>query len=81
MFSAVTNLGQSTSHLFESFLLINGAASGASGAQDITLADTGNGVLYALFALTGLVAGSINNRTFPLPRGKLSPLSLFLSFL
>jgi len=38
---------------------------GAGGTQDITLTDTGNGVLYALFALTGLVAGSINNLLGP----------------
>ncbi|KAF9652385.1 MFS general substrate transporter [Thelephora ganbajun] len=34
---------------------------GAGGIQDIALSDTANGVLYATFALTGLVSGGINN--------------------
>ena len=35
---------------------------GAGGTQDVTLSDISNGVLYGLFALTGLVGGGINNR-------------------
>ncbi len=34
---------------------------GAGGTQSITLSNITNAVLYALFALTGLVAGSFNN--------------------
>lgn len=34
---------------------------GAGGTQSITLSDITSAVLYALFALTGLVAGSFNN--------------------
>ncbi|KZT07911.1 MFS general substrate transporter [Laetiporus sulphureus 93-53] len=34
---------------------------GAGGTQNITLSDTANGVLYGLFAVTGLVSGSISN--------------------
>ena len=37
---------------------------GAGGTQDVTLSDTSNGVLYGMFALTGLVSGGINNSTF-----------------
>lgn len=35
---------------------------GAGGTQDVSLSDTSNAVLYAMFSLTGLVAGGINNR-------------------
>ena len=35
---------------------------GAGGTQDTALVDTANGVLYGMFALTGLVSGGINNR-------------------
>lgn len=35
---------------------------GAGGTQDTALSDTANGVLYGMFALTGLVSGGINNR-------------------
>ena len=35
---------------------------GAGGTEDVSLSDTSNSVLYALFALTGLVSGGINNR-------------------
>lgn len=35
---------------------------GAGGTQDTALSDTSNGVLYGMFALTGLVSGGINNR-------------------
>jgi hypothetical protein len=35
---------------------------GAGGTQDVALSDTANGVLYGMFALTGLVSGGINNR-------------------
>ena len=38
---------------------------GAGGTQDVALSDTSNSVLYAMFALTGLVAGGINNRPCP----------------
>ena len=44
---------------------------GAGGLQDVSLSDTANGVLYATFALTGLISGGINNgssipdQTFP----------------
>ena len=34
---------------------------GAGGTQDTALSDTANGVLYGMFALTGLVSGGINN--------------------
>lgn len=34
---------------------------GAGGTQNTQLSDTANAVLYALFAVTGFVAGSINN--------------------
>ncbi|KAI0041653.1 MFS general substrate transporter [Auriscalpium vulgare] len=34
---------------------------GAGGTQDVSLSDTSNGVLYGLFAVTGLVSGGINN--------------------
>ena len=37
---------------------------GAGGTQDTALVDTSNGVLYGMFALTGLVSGGINNRAF-----------------
>ena len=39
---------------------------GAGGTQDTALVDTANGVLYGMFALTGLVSGGINNREFSL---------------
>jgi hypothetical protein len=35
---------------------------GAGGTQDTALSDISNGVLYGMFALTGLVSGGINNR-------------------
>lgn len=35
---------------------------GAGGLQDTALVDTANGVLYGMFALTGLISGGINNR-------------------
>ena len=35
---------------------------GAGGTQAVSLSDTSNAVLYALFALTGLISGGINNR-------------------
>lgn len=35
---------------------------GAGGTQDVSLSDTANGVLYGMFALTGLVSGGICNR-------------------
>lgn len=35
---------------------------GAGGTQDTALVDTANGVLYGMFAVTGLVSGGINNR-------------------
>jgi MFS family permease len=38
---------------------------GAGGTQDVALSDTANGVLYGLFALTGLVSGGINNLLGP----------------
>lgn len=38
---------------------------GAGGTQDITLSDTSNGVLYGMFAVTGLVSGGINNLIGP----------------
>ncbi|KAH9830102.1 MFS general substrate transporter [Rhodofomes roseus] len=34
---------------------------GAGGTQNLTLSDTANGVLYGLFAVTGLVSGGIAN--------------------
>ena len=34
---------------------------GAGGTQDVSLSDTSNGVLYGMFALTGLISGGINN--------------------
>jgi hypothetical protein len=37
---------------------------GAGGTQDVALSDTANGVLYGLFALTGLVSGGICNRVY-----------------
>jgi len=37
---------------------------GAGGTQDTALVDTSNGVLYGMFALTGLVSGGISNRAF-----------------
>jgi hypothetical protein len=36
---------------------------GAGGLQDVALSDTANGVLYGMFAITGLISGGINNRT------------------
>ncbi|EIW52009.1 MFS general substrate transporter [Trametes versicolor FP-101664 SS1] len=38
---------------------------GAGGLSDITLSDTSQGVLYGLFAVTGLVSGGINNLLGP----------------
>jgi len=38
---------------------------GAGGTQDISLSDTSNGVLYGLFAATGLISGGINNLLGP----------------
>lgn len=35
---------------------------GAGGSQDVALSDTANGVLYGMFALTGIISGGINNR-------------------
>lgn len=34
---------------------------GAGGTQDVALSDTANGVLYGVFALSGLVSGGISN--------------------
>ena len=34
---------------------------GAGGTEDISLSDISNGVLYGMFAVTGLVAGGVNN--------------------
>ncbi|THH27522.1 hypothetical protein EUX98_g6661 [Antrodiella citrinella] len=34
---------------------------GAGGTQDVVLSDTSNAVLYGMFAVTGMVSGSINN--------------------
>ena len=34
---------------------------GAGGTEDVSLSDTSNAVLYAMFALTGLVGGGVNN--------------------
>lgn len=34
---------------------------GAGGTQNVALSDTANGVLYGVFALTGLVSGGISN--------------------
>ncbi|KAF7790590.1 hypothetical protein EIP86_001546 [Pleurotus ostreatoroseus] len=38
---------------------------GAGGTQSISLSDTSNAVLYALFAVTGLISGGINNLLGP----------------
>ncbi|KAI0297599.1 MFS general substrate transporter [Multifurca ochricompacta] len=38
---------------------------GAGGTQDTSLSDISNGVLYGMFALTGLVSGGINNLLGP----------------
>ena len=38
---------------------------GAGGTQDVALSDTSQGVLYGMFALTGLISGGINNRACP----------------
>ncbi|KAI0826330.1 MFS general substrate transporter [Irpex lacteus] len=38
---------------------------GAGGTQDVSLSDTSNGVLYGMFAVTGLIAGGINNLLGP----------------
>jgi len=38
---------------------------GAGGTQDVALSDTANGVLYGLFAVTGLVSGGICNLLGP----------------
>ncbi|KAF7967169.1 hypothetical protein HWV62_13181 [Athelia sp. TMB] len=38
---------------------------GAGGTQNVSLSDTANGVLYGLFALTGLVSGGICNLLGP----------------
>jgi hypothetical protein len=37
---------------------------GAGGTQDVALSDTANGVLYGMFALTGLVSGGICNSMY-----------------
>ena len=37
---------------------------GAGGTQDVSLSDTANGVLYGMFAITGLISGGINNRVY-----------------
>ena len=34
---------------------------GAGGTQSLSLSDTSNAVLYAMFSLTGLISGGINN--------------------
>ncbi|KAI0074214.1 MFS general substrate transporter [Panus rudis PR-1116 ss-1] len=38
---------------------------GAGGTQDVTLSDIANGVLYGMFALTGIISGGINNLLGP----------------
>ncbi|KAI0826328.1 MFS general substrate transporter [Irpex lacteus] len=38
---------------------------GAGGTENVSLSDTSNGVLYGLFAVTGLVAGGFNNLLGP----------------
>ncbi|PSR74345.1 hypothetical protein PHLCEN_2v9924, partial [Hermanssonia centrifuga] len=38
---------------------------GAGGTQDVALSDESQGVLYGLFALTGLISGGINNLLGP----------------
>jgi len=38
---------------------------GAGGLQDVSLSDTANGVLYGMFAVTGLIAGGVNNLLGP----------------
>lgn len=37
---------------------------GAGGTEDVALSDTSNAVLYAMFSITGLVSGGINNCTY-----------------
>lgn len=37
---------------------------GAGGLSNVALSDTANGVLYGLFAITGLVSGGICNCTY-----------------
>ena len=34
---------------------------GAGGTEDVSLSDTSNAVLYAMFSITGLISGGINN--------------------
>ena len=54
---------------------------GAGGLQDVSLSDTANGVLYATFAITGLISGGINNGSFTpdqtLPDGFSDPSGYF----
>ncbi|KAJ3548314.1 hypothetical protein NM688_g5315 [Phlebia brevispora] len=38
---------------------------GAGGTEDVSLSDTSNAVLYAMFSLTGLISGGINNLLGP----------------
>ena len=49
---------------------------GAGGLQDVSLSDTANGVLYATFALTGLISGGINNGSYT-PINSLNILLIF----
>ena len=51
---------------------------GAGGTQDVSLSDTSNAVLYAMFALTGLISGGINNRECH-TTSSYSQLTVFLS--
>jgi hypothetical protein len=53
---------------------------GAGGLQDVALSDTANGVLYATFALTGLISGGINNGMFSSDRVKQHPSDRTSSF-
>lgn len=39
---------------------------GAGGLEDVSLSDTANSVLYAMFAVTGLVSGGIANGVYQL---------------
>ena len=43
---------------------------GAGGTQDVALSDIASGVLYGVFALTGLVSGAINNGEFLTVNGR-----------
>lgn len=45
---------------------------GAGGTKQVSLSDTANAVLYAMFAITGLVGGSVNNREFQRPLARAS---------